>query len=382
MNQNHLNYKETTNLGSYYTPKKYVEKCYQFLINKINNINDFYIVDTSCGYGNFFNVDNIINTKNCVGIDIDKKAIDIAKSNNPQIKYFNFNSLSSINRKNYQFKNNDKIIIIGNPPYNDTTSIIKQNIKNNKIEIDSDIKTRDLGLSFLLSYQKLNADYICVLHPLSYLIKESNFKLLKKFTSHYRLINSLIFNSQEFNDNSKTTGFPIVIAFYQKDYRGMNYDFIKNYSFKTAENNFFKLNSYDTIDNYITKYPNKKHISKDETICYFWTMRDINALKRSRTFVEQESYNTIRIVKEKMHYYCYVDVFKKFISNVPYYFGNSNVMLDYSKYQNIKSDITKYSINTNSILKQKFKIKNFNLSYTKNKIRNYFKELLKEHYVH
>jgi len=82
----------------------------------------------------------------------------------------------------FNISSNDELIIIWNPPYNDTTSIIRSNIKNNNLKMDIDIKTRDYGISFLLSYNKLNADIICVLHPLSYLIKKLNFNLLKDFT--------------------------------------------------------------------------------------------------------------------------------------------------------------------------------------------------------
>src|SRR3989344_5858437 len=103
-NQKHLNYTETINLGSYYTPEIIVDLAYSILQKNIKNI-----------------------------------------------------------------------IAIGNPPYNDTTSIIRNSIKDTSIQdkIDADIKTRDLGMSFLLSYDKLKADYVCVLHPLSYLIKKA-----------------------------------------------------------------------------------------------------------------------------------------------------------------------------------------------------------------
>jgi hypothetical protein len=102
-------------------------------------------------------------------------------------------------------KEQDKLIVIGNPPYNDATSIIRQNIKDKTAidEIDSDVKTRDFGMSFSLSYNKLKADYDCVLHPLSYLIKKSN------FAKNYRLADSLIVSSHEFSDTSRSMAFPI-----------------------------------------------------------------------------------------------------------------------------------------------------------------------------
>ena len=380
--QKHLNYKQIVNSGSYYTPDRYIKICCQFLKNNIQKLDEYYILDSSCGYGNFFNK-NIFDHKKFIGADIDEKAIHIAKKTHNNIQYFVTNSLLNITREKYLLTKNNKLIIIGNPPYNDMTSILKNKLKNNHIKIDKDIKTRDLGISFLKSYAKLNADYICILHPLSYLIKESNFKLLKEMFNRYKLKQSILFNSVEFDQTSKMTGFPIIIAFYQRNDAGMNYDFIKNYSFQTIEGKKFKINDYDYIDNYVSKYPSKNKSATDEnTIAYFWTMRDINALKRSRTFIETKNYNAIDVTYKNIDYYCYVDIFKKYISYIPYYFGNNNIMINNLDYLKIKNDIIKYSIISHTVLK---KVKNrFNLdsySMNLNKIDNYFKNLLGEHYV-
>ncbi|CAJ0629637.1 359_t:CDS:2 [Entrophospora sp. SA101] len=94
----------------------------------------------------------------------------------------------------YGIKDNQKLIIIGNPPYNDTTSLKAEKIKENAqniLPIDPQIKSRDLGISFLRSYYQLKADYVCVLHPLSYLVKETNFNSLKEFKDNYCLLKSL-----------------------------------------------------------------------------------------------------------------------------------------------------------------------------------------------
>ena len=128
------------------------------------------------------------------------------------------------------------MFIIGNPPYNDTTSIIRSSIKQDNLRIDDDIKTRDYGMSFLLSYAKLNADVICVLHPLSYLIKKSNFNLLKKFSKSYRLLDGVVIDSSTFKETSKGISFPIIIALYIKNKDGMSYEYIKDFNFKTIDN--------------------------------------------------------------------------------------------------------------------------------------------------
>jgi len=50
-------------------------------------------------------------------------------------------------------------VIVGNPPYNDRTSIVQSNLKNKEsIPIDSAFQARDIGISFLRSYERLRAD--------------------------------------------------------------------------------------------------------------------------------------------------------------------------------------------------------------------------------
>ena len=256
--QNHLNKSQTINLGSFYTPDYIVEIVYKMLLNylvKKNklNLNDFVLLDSSCGYGNFLQNSkkhNNLDFKKKIGVDIDKKALKIAKENfinykNPPL-FLHKNSLINVIRKNFKIDNSDKLIIIGNPPYNDKTSIVQNHIKNKNYEVDLNLKCRDLGMSFLLSFNELKADYICILHPLSYLIKNANFKILKKFFSNYKLIDSVIISSQIFCPYSLGF-FPIIIALYEKNKKGINYDFIKNYNFKTIDDKIFCLNDFDFI---------------------------------------------------------------------------------------------------------------------------------------
>ena len=173
-NQYHLEYHDKINLGAFYTPKEYVNIVW-CLIKPFLSCRSV-ILDSSCGYGNFFDYEiNCLKKAN----DIDTIATNQTKLNFPEIKVFNKNALLNVSRKMFNISSDEELVIIGNPPYNDIFSIIRNGIKKNILEIDYDIKTRDLGMSFLLSYTKLNANIICVLHPLSYLIKKSNFNLLK-----------------------------------------------------------------------------------------------------------------------------------------------------------------------------------------------------------
>lgn len=373
--QKHLNYIDTVNLGSYYTPEIIVDLAYSILQSNVPDIKDFTILDSSCGYGSFLAKKNI--AKRLIGVDIDEKAISEAKKRINGVDFIYQNSLVSVFRKNLAVENNEKLIAIGNPPYNDTTSIIRNSIKDASVQdkIDFDIKTRDLGMSFLLSYNKLQADYVCVLHPLSYLIKKANFASLSKFTENYKLIDGTIISSHEFSDTSRGMAFPILIALYKRDQEGMGYDYIQDYQFKVKDDGVFRLKDFDTIVNYVQKYPNKKCLNKnDKPVAKFWTLRDINALKRNQTFIDSDTYNTVYILMEKLPYYCYIDVFKQYADKMPYFIGNCDVIIDNKKFNEIKECFIAQSVHTNPILKNKLKFRE--IPNAKLKIENYFKELL------
>ena len=372
--QKHLNHVDTINLGGYYSPSCLVDTVYSMIQKNEPNWHNFKIIDTSCGYGNFLRIPHSI------GADYDEKAIKEAYNQTKNCHFYCHNSLMNVDRKQYGLSNDDKIIIVGNPPYNDTTSIIRNSIKSEICMIDEDIRHRDLGVSFLLSYEKLKADYICVLHPLSYLIKKANFESLKKFKNNYRLMDAVIISSGEFQDTSRITHFPIIIALYKKNKKGMNYNFIQSYSFKTKDGKTFKIGKFDKLCNYITKYPNHKDLALNDSVAFFWTMRDINALKRTKTFIEQEVYNSIRVSKEKLSLYCYADVFKEYIPHIPYYFGNSDIMINYEAFKSIEKSFLRKSLSKYSFLRDLLQED----GVSENDIYNidiYFQNLLGEHYV-
>ena len=349
MVQKHLTYKEMTNYGCFYTPQKFVDNLIEKIKNNIPNYKDYIFLDSSSGYGTFL---KSLQNHKTIGCDIDEKAIEIAKTQDQNSTYFCLNSLYNFSRKSISLNNEDKIIVIGNPPYNDTTSKVKQDLKAEKpCLIDSDLKTRDLGISFMLSYNKLKADYVAILHPLSYMIKKANFELLKPFFKNYSLIDHSIINSQEFSLTSKTKGFPIIIALYKKDEKGMKFEDIENLEFKTINNEKFNF-KLDFIKNYISKYPSKlKEHNKNDIL--FFTMRDINALNRSRTFIEDYGPNSIIIDKEKFAYYCYVDVFKQYLHKLPYYFGNVDVFIDNEKFLKLQDVFITNSIERHPWLREK-----------------------------
>jgi len=173
--------------------------------------------------------------------------------------------------------------------------------------------------------------------------------------------------------------FPILVSLYERNTNGMDYDFIKNYRFKTKEETTFCLNDFDTIANYISKYPNYRYISDtSKPVAKFYTMRDINALKRNQTFIESD-YNAVYVVMDKLPYYCYVDVFKKYADKLPYYLGNCDVFIDKVEFEKIKDCFIAESVHSNPVLKKKFRFRD--IQDAKPKIESYFNKLLKEHYV-
>ena len=204
--QAHLDRIQTINQGSFYTPNSLVCLVYQMLLNAKIDVKDYVLLDSSCGYGSFLEIpQSFLNRQftQIIGADIDKQALQkaqkIFKDYAIAPLFLHTNSLQNVSREKFNILESSKLIIVGNPPYNDKTSIVQNHLKGiDSNPVDSQLKARDIGISFLRSFDILKADYICVLHPLSYLIKESNFKSLKNFIKHYHLLDSTIISSQIF----------------------------------------------------------------------------------------------------------------------------------------------------------------------------------------
>ncbi|MXX94982.1 MAG: N-6 DNA methylase [Gammaproteobacteria bacterium] len=327
MPQTHLRYEDRVNQGSYYTPPHIVQTALDLVSPYIES--NSVVFDSACGYGDFLNCSGEL-----VGCDYDARAVQIAQKRlNLTARFIRSNSLVKVSRSKFGISEGSHLVVVGNPPYNDRTSLIRKGIKNNSSEIDHDLISRDLGISFLRSYDKLQANVVCVLHPLSYLIKQTNFQSLKSFASNYTLIRGLLISSNEFPESAGYTSFPIVIALYVRG-TGMDYGTIRSFRFETESGTEFCLDDFDYISNYVEKYPRKCTPSDDSL--YFWTIRDINALRRNRTFVDRYSSNSIQIDKTKLEYYAYIDVFKQHLHRLPFYFGNCDVLFDpvlFNKYQ-------------------------------------------------
>ena len=294
---------------------------------------DTALLDSACGYGSFLGNDI---AGEVIGADIDGYAVAMARQLHPGVTVLHRNALVDVSRESFGVSGKRRLAVVGNPPYNDRTSQIRRDIKRNSGMMDRDLRKRDLGLSFLMSYAKLRADVICVLHPLSYLIKRANFNLLRGFREFYDLRKGVLVSSGLFEENSAITRFPIVIALYVRSSRGMSYEKIVRFPFRTEDGHELRLSEHDFIPKYVDKYP-KKNVAIMSDSLFFYPLRDINALKRNRTFVRNYKPNLIVVDKRHLDYYIYIDVFKRNLDRLPYYYGNCDVFIDealFMRYRN------------------------------------------------
>ncbi len=258
----HLLSSERVKLGSFYTPQKLVDTVHKLIANY--KCPKAVVFDSSAGAGAFIKPDKIIYK----AVEFDPIAGAFLKNKLPEKNLLNIS--------------------------------------------DADLFDRDLGISFLKSYNKLKADVVCVLHPLSYLIKRANFKRLGLFRQNYRLKKAFLFSSQMFKQVSSTP-FPIMIGLYIRDCKGMSYNYIQNFKFLfLEEQSFFKLNQCQTVDCFIRKYPPIKTAPQVSDIgLYYWTFRDINSLFRNKGLHLKKGTHSIVVSLENLYQYAYLQAFKK-----------------------------------------------------------------------
>lgn len=347
----HLSKDKQIRLGGYYTPEKLVARVYNFiqpyLINKNNKI---IIFDSAGGCGAFL---NNVNGYDYRIADCDAKACEFLKTRFDRNKIFRTNSLIDVKRDKYAIPSGAYLVMAGNPPYNDTTSEFRSGEKGKNL-CDDDLRDRDLGISFLRSYNKLNADIVCVLHPLSYLIKEANFKRLQDFRENYRLVRAEIFSSAVFFGTGYVK-FPVLVALYERNAKGMTYDYIREFRFNIMDSNrTFVLAGYKTTDGYINKYPPRKNDIKRSPIgLYYYTFRDLNSLKKNASFVAKQHYNGIVVTVENFYKYSYLYSFKSLFNPKDLWlYGNLSPLVDVQEVERDKELYVSYAIKTNRIFRK------------------------------
>lgn len=311
--------KDTVNFGKFSTPLRYVALGSEWLLSRIDS--SYVILDTSCGDGVFFALTWDFPQNRCVGFDIDDRVVTSNRLRFPFVEFRCRNSLSDVSRQSFLLHPESNLVIVGNPPYNDSTSAIKRQVKEEQPDIDPDIKRRDVGLSFLNSYHKLEADYVLVLHPLAYLTKDTNRKAGCPFFDNYSLIEHLVFSSHRFDGTTGNNPFPVIMGLYKKSKEGTKNP--ETITFTTEEGYRFSLQDWSYIGAYCKKYPTKETFDNN---IYFWAMRDVNALKRNKSFLDAPASGAVSVDPDKLAYYCYVDLFKRF-ANAPYWMGNFDIPL-------------------------------------------------------
>lgn len=364
----HLTREEIIKSGSVYTGVDLVNLCYQKVSELIDS--ETVIGDFGSGYGAFIEIFQKCG-KRCFGTEYDDLSYDLLIKEYPTLEIYHENSLLNISREKYGLLDSDKLLVVGNPPYNDTTSIFKKGEKGTLI-CDEDILSRDFGISFLKAYDKLHAKYICVLHPLAYLIKKQNFNSLGSFNKNYQLLSATIFSSKEFESIKKSNSdFPVVCALYERNSEGMTFDFIKKFKFEIyRSNNCFILDKILTIDGIVDKYPTKAHafyssnlfgndytscISKDNHILQFYTLRDMNALLRNTGFVEGIIANGVDVSIENLYKYSWLYFLKMNFNPKKNKFIYGNLSPLYSAKMNnneFRNAVVSYAYNNCQLVKE------------------------------
>lgn len=347
----HLTKEDIIKNGSIFTPNYIVEIAKKWLKDKVSR-NDF-LIDFGVGYGAFISK-FIENTSNLIATDIDEDSINLVKQLFPEIHVVLENSLMNISRHKYGINELDKLFIIGNPPYNDLTSQYKKGEKGS-IEMDEKVISRDLGISFMKMYSLLKPEYICILHPLSYLIKKTNFNSLKDFKNDYQLEKALIFSSNEFESIKKSNAeFPVCLALYKRHVGfEMDFEYIQKFKFSILNSDeIFILEDFKQIDGWVDKYPKKD--GKKPTDLQFYTIRDINALKRNRSFLVGDIANGIKVDLESLYKYAWLDYFKNnFQPKNSYLFGNLSPLYSIEVEDlEVKKELISYIYMNNKVVKE------------------------------
>ncbi|MDF1813272.1 MAG: hypothetical protein P1V20_13830 [Verrucomicrobiales bacterium] len=145
--------------GSFYTPRHLIDEVDRMVKSFLEGKEHVIFFDSSVGGGAFCAVMDGYDFRLA---DVDKTGCDHLAALTDKNRVFQTNSLHEVSREKYSIPEEAYLVQVGNPPYNDTTSAYKKGEKGAN-ECDKDLFDRDLGVSFLRSYDKLKSDLVCVL---------------------------------------------------------------------------------------------------------------------------------------------------------------------------------------------------------------------------
>jgi len=336
-------------LGSFYTPQQLVDRVHEFVKPHLASRKERCVVfDSAGGCGAFMFAMKDFDYRIA---DRDRVACKFLTKHFEQAKIFCTNSLVGVSREKFQIPSSAFLVMIGNPPYNDTTSEYKCGRKGQNT-CDEDLYDRDLGVSFLKSYNKLDADLICILHPLSWLIKKANFTRLRDFRENYKLIKGELFSSGLF-EGTGLRKFPIMVALYERDGAGMTYDYIRDFQFTVLNSDRrFTLSSYRTTDGYIAKYPPRTgEVNVSPIGVYYRSFRDLNSIKRNASFLSRQDGNSIVVTLENFYKYAYLYAMKALFDPPDVWlYGNVSPLVDVSALERNKELYVYYALRKNGVL--------------------------------
>lgn len=371
-----LTEKERISFGAFYTPLEIVDKVIELIVPFSRD--KAVVLDPAGGYGAF--IEKLKDWDYRVA-DIDVFAVEYLRKHFDPQRVFLTDALKNVNRDKYKIAENDFLIVVGNPPYNDQTSLYKKGQKGS-FEMDPDVFDKDLGISFIKAMDKLRADVICFLHPMSYLIKKTNFSRLKKFFSHYRLERAIVFPNFVFKHTSRNSGFPILIALYVRNYKGFSWDELQEFTFEFLTcSEVFRLKEIETTDSFINKYPRK---GLSPIGLYFHTFRDINSLLRNRDFLTEATENTIPLDVENFSDYAYLVSMKYYIlergSRNFWFYGNFSPLVEKDFFTKNKQVFACYALEKTKNIPEKVKQslrKNFKCLDSVRVVEDYFGRLFR-----
>lgn len=339
----HLTKAQRMRMGSFYTPQRLVDEVYELIRPyAAKHAAKVVVLDNAAGGGAFVPADMDVDIRLA---DIDPKACEFLESTYANAKVYSRNALVGADRSAYDIAEDAYLIQVGNPPYNDTTSQFRNGQKGQN-ECDPDLFDRDLGISFLKSFHRLRSDLVCVLHPLSYLIKPINFERLGRFRMDYILKRGIVFSSGYFSGTGNLK-FPIVIALYERAGRGMDWSHILDFEFEVLDSDHrLVLSEFETTDGYINKYPPRSKDPKVSDIeTYFYTFRDLNSLRKNASFIAEPHYNAIVVSLSEFYKYSYLFTLKSlFAHETEWLFGNLSPLVERDSLELHKAQYVSYAL--------------------------------------
>lgn len=317
-------------LGAFYTPPFLAELLKEMLQPTLDALHDPVVFDSSAGLGGILGA---FDDYTVVAADVDAKIV-AALGDMGYVNVHCGNSLKSVSRDTYGIKETADLVIVGNPPFSGARGCEMMN------EADMGLGTKDLGLSFLLGAAALKPKAICMLHPLSFLSKPSNFEQLQPLTDNYKLLKGVVVSSADFEPSLSRTPFPVVAALYVPG--SMTFEDIEQFAFDVYEQNGsmmdtgkrLLLNAIKTTDEFIRKYPPKAKMDRVSDIgIYQYNFRDANFVIAKGALSCSHTASSIPVSYDQLGLYSYINCFKRHFG--PHFvFGNFSPLARQADFEN------------------------------------------------